>query len=222
MAIEVFQDSGNGTKDAVIDAVREHRHKVFVEQMGWEALRQADGRERDRFDDEHAVHIVVWDRGTVAAYSRMLPTTRPHLIDSVYPELLKGAKPVTGPRVWEWTRCSVVPSRAEGTAAFSPVAAELFLGVVEWSLRNDVEALSVQFHPFYITRMLQLSWDVMPLALETIVDGHPVVPVVATPTPKTLATMRAFFGIDRPVLTDPADSRSGDRDRLPSPLPGSA
>ena len=218
MAIEVFQDDGSGAYDSVIADAQRHRHEVFVEQMGWENLRRPDGRERDQFDDEHAVHIVVREDGEIAAYSRMLPTTRPHLIDSVYPELLKGAEPVRGPKVWEWTRSSVVPSRAEGAAAFSPAAAKLFLAITEWTLHNGVEALSVQFHPIYMTRMMQLGWHVRPLALESVVDGQPVVPLVAYPTEKALPIMRAFFGIDRPVLDleEPERSTSGETRRIGS------
>ena len=37
------------------------RHQVFVDGLGWEDLRQADGREIDQFDTNDAVHLVFLD-----------------------------------------------------------------------------------------------------------------------------------------------------------------
>lgn len=46
------------------------RHRVFVEEMGWEDLRRPDGREFDQFDDEHAVHHFCIRDGVVVGYLR--------------------------------------------------------------------------------------------------------------------------------------------------------
>src|SRR5688572_1881616 len=82
------------------------RHRVFVEEKGWGDLRRDDGLETDRFDDEHAVHMLYVEDGRVIGYQRMLPTTRPHLLSEVMPELCEGQRPV-GPDIWEWTRYCV-------------------------------------------------------------------------------------------------------------------
>lgn len=70
------------------------RHKVFVEEKGWEDLRRENGRETDRFDDEHAVHMLYIEDGRVIGYQRMLPSTRPHILSEILPELCEGERPV--------------------------------------------------------------------------------------------------------------------------------
>ncbi|HQG29590.1 MAG TPA: acyl-homoserine-lactone synthase, partial [Candidatus Ozemobacteraceae bacterium] len=63
------------------------RHQVFVEERGWNAIRRPDGREIDQFDTPSATHLAVIRDGKLAAYSRILPTTEPHLLSDVYPWL---------------------------------------------------------------------------------------------------------------------------------------
>src|SRR5580658_7340650 len=82
---------------AIFDAVHRLRHKVFVEEMGWSDLRSDNGRERDQFDDEHAVHHVAMREGAVLGYQRTLPTSRPHLLTDVMANLCEGDPP-RGPR----------------------------------------------------------------------------------------------------------------------------
>ena len=82
------------------------RYRVFVEERGWRALAKPDGREIDQFDNEHAVHMLYIEHGTVLGYQRMLPTTRPHLLSEVMPELCEGEHPV-GAHIWEWIRFCV-------------------------------------------------------------------------------------------------------------------
>ena len=183
-----------------MDPIYAHRHDIFVERMGWEALRRPDGREIDRFDDEHAVHIVAERDGRVVGYSRMLQTVRPHLLDTVYPEILQGAAPPRDPAIWEWTRFSSDPADSDGSQMFGPIARRILLAVVEWCVANELKGLSVQLHPFYLPRMLELKWNAMPLALETDYEGEALVAMMTRPDAHTLATMRGFFGIREPVL----------------------
>jgi acyl-homoserine lactone synthase len=108
----------------------ELRHRVFVEEKGWQALKRPDGRETDQFDDEHAVHMLYIEAGAVIGYQRLLPTTRPYLLTEVYPQLCDG-RPPSGRDVWEWTRYCVAPSRRERGRMLSPIAHALLTGIVE-------------------------------------------------------------------------------------------
>lgn len=63
--------------------------------MGWEDLRRPDGRERDRFDDAHAVHMICAEGEEVVGYQRLLPTTRPYLLSTLYPQLCDGPPPAS-------------------------------------------------------------------------------------------------------------------------------
>ena len=88
------------------------RHRVFVEERGWSDLARPDGREVDRFDTADAIHMLFVDQGEVLGYQRMLPSTKPHLLSEVLPQLCEEERPV-GPNIWEWTRYCVAPSYRE-------------------------------------------------------------------------------------------------------------
>src|SRR5690606_1042991 len=64
-----------------------------------------DGRfEIDQFDDEHAVYLIVTDRaGQHRASARLLETTRPHILDTLFPALC-ATTPPRGSDVREITR----------------------------------------------------------------------------------------------------------------------
>jgi acyl-homoserine lactone synthase len=177
------------------------RHRIFVENMGWEALRKPDGREIDQFDTEDAVHLIGLEGGEPVSYTRLLPTLKPHLLSEVYPEILDGAEVPRAPDLYEWTRCGIEPSRREsGGSAMSPAARVLFTGVVEACLALRIRALTVETHPIWITRLEELGWATRPLGLPRPYDGQPLVAMMAEVDHRTLAKSREVLGIAEPVL----------------------
>ena len=198
--IHVFQDDGTLETAALLDRCYRYRHRLFVERLGWEALRKPDGREIDQFDGPDAIHVAGVESERIVCYSRFLPTTGPHLLSDLYPDLLDGDPVPRGPGIYEWTRGSVVPERQDGASAYSMPARELYLGVLEWGLAGGVEGFTIEFDPFLITRMLQLDYEVRPLALPKMIDGRMVVPAYIGFTEQTLETCREFFGIQHSVL----------------------
>lgn len=88
----VTKDNIHEFKDEMEQAYR-LRHAVFVDEMGWEDLRKPDGREIDQFDDEHAVHMLYIENGTVLGYQRMLPSLQPHILSEVLPHLCEEGLP---------------------------------------------------------------------------------------------------------------------------------
>ncbi|WP_352560616.1 acyl-homoserine-lactone synthase [Mesorhizobium sp. M0025] len=106
---------------AELDQAFRLRHKVFVEEKGWTDLQREDGREIDRFDDEHAIHMLFSAEDRVVGYQRMLPSLRPHLLSEVLPDLCDGARPA-GDNIWEWTRYCVEAQYRERGRMLSPVA----------------------------------------------------------------------------------------------------
>ncbi|ESX20171.1 autoinducer synthase [Mesorhizobium sp. LSJC255A00] len=161
------------------------RHRVFVEEKGWADLRREDGRETDRFDDEHAVHMLHIEEGQVIGYQRMLPTTRPHLLSDVLPELCEGEFPV-GPNVWEWTRYCVEPRHRERGRMLSPIANALLSGIVEWGLGTGVDTIVVEMNPLWLLRLVQLHFWVTPLGLPMMIGGEETVAVTARFDERTL------------------------------------
>ncbi|MEL6064272.1 MULTISPECIES: acyl-homoserine-lactone synthase [unclassified Methylobacterium] len=177
---------------AEFDRIYSFRHAYFVEELGWEACRRSDNRERDQFDGPGSIHVIGRDGGAIVSYARLLPTTRPHLLSHLYPELLQGATAPTGHRIYEWTRQSVLPQKRElSTAnAFS----NAFMGAVAHVAEAlDLEGLLVQTHPALVGRLIETGWDVETLALPTLYAGALIVPVYARITARTLEAADSAF-----------------------------
>ena len=83
----------------------EDRKSVFVDLLKWD-VPVLDGRfELDQFDDGHATYIIIADEnGDHLGSARLLPTTRPHILGTLFPDLCAGPPPI-GPGVFEITRC---------------------------------------------------------------------------------------------------------------------
>ncbi|WP_083786325.1 acyl-homoserine-lactone synthase [Methylobacterium nodulans] len=128
--IKLIDRSNCDDHAALIEQVYRFRHRFFVEHLKWEACRKPDGREKDQFDGPDCIHLVGVDGGEVISYARLLPTTRPHLQSHVYPEILRGARAPTGPRIYEWTRCAAAPWKRDSSRALDPIAGYQFAAVV--------------------------------------------------------------------------------------------
>jgi len=164
------------------------RYRVFVEERKWTDLDRADGREVDQFDTEDAVHMLYIDRGEVLGYQRMLPSTKPHLLSEVLPQLCEEQRPV-GPHVWEWTRYCVAPGYREHGRALSPVSNALITGFVEWGIVNRINAVIIEMQPLWILRLLQLHFKVSALGLPQTISGEDVIAVTAAFDHRTLAKL---------------------------------
>ena len=205
-------DKNASKHSALIEKCYHFRHRFFVDGLEWEALRRADKRDVDQFDISGIVHIVGVDQGEVFSYSRLLPTTRPHLLSSIYPQMLEGNEEPVGDTIWEWTRCAVDPKRREGRNAADPATTGMTLGVIEACLTLGIQALHVQTHPMLLTRLMELGFKCKPLALPSQVEGQDVVPFLAFVSERTLQTARAILGVTSPVLSDDTTDRT-DRER---------
>ncbi|RVD46090.1 GNAT family N-acetyltransferase [Mesorhizobium sp. M4B.F.Ca.ET.169.01.1.1] len=164
------------------------RHKVFVDEKGWTELAQANGLETDRFDDEHAVHMLFIADSHVIGYQRMLPSTRPHLLTEVLSDLCESLPPA-GPNIWEWTRYCVEAGHRERGRILSPVANALLTGIVEWGLGRGVDTIIIEMNPLWLLRLVQLHFRVTPLGLPRVIGGEETMAVTASFDKRTLVRL---------------------------------
>jgi acyl-homoserine lactone synthase len=183
----VTADNQHLYQDAMEQAYR-LRHRVFVDEMKWTDLAKPDGREIDQFDNEHAVHMLYIEDGKGLGYQRMLPSTRPHLLSDVMPQLCEDERPF-GEHIWEWTRYCVEPAHRERGRTLSPVANALLSGIVEWGLENGISSI-IEMNPLWLLRLVQLHFRTMPLGLPQRIGDGDVVAVTATFDRRTLARLQ--------------------------------
>lgn len=174
------------------DRIYAFRHAYFVEYLRWESCRQADRRERDRFDGPDSVHLLGEDGENILAYARLLPTIRPHLLSHLYPEILQGRRAPAGRRIYEWTRHAIAPRMRE--AAVATAFSNVVSGAVAFAAASlDLEGLLVQLHPSLVDRLIETGWDAEPLACPMKWAGSYLVPVYAHLTEHTLLMAQAAF-----------------------------
>jgi acyl-homoserine lactone synthase len=198
----LISDNNSSHYSDLIDKCYYFRHKFFVDGLKWEALRRSDGRDIDQFDIPGIVHIVGVEQGEVFSYSRLLPTTRPHLLNTIYPQMLEGNIEPVSNEIWEWTRCAVDPRRREGRKSADPATTGMTLGVIEACILLGIKALHVQTHPMLLTRMMELGFRCKPLALPSQLDGQDVIPFLAHVSETTLKTARSVLGVTEPVISN--------------------
>lgn len=180
------------------------RHKVFVEEMGWEALGKPDGRQIDQFDTKHAVHMLYIEGGEVLGYQRLLPSTRPHLLSEIMPELCEVERP-TGAHIWEISRHCVAPGHRAGGRFANPVANDLESALVEWGLECGISKFIIAIEPMGILPLIQLHFQPMPLGLPKTVHGTDVIAITLTFDFRTLERLRQVRGSRRKVLVKTVD-----------------
>jgi N-acyl-L-homoserine lactone synthetase len=161
------------TKAAACDAAMRKmfaaRKEVFVDLLGWN-VPVLDGRfELDHLDDEHARYLILTDSSHAHLGSaRLLPTTRPHILDHLFPELCAGPVP-KGPTTYEITRFCLdrglsAPSRRE-------VRDRLVTGLVAFALANGIHTYTGVAELPWLRQILQFGWDATPLGEPLECDG---------------------------------------------------
>ena len=97
------------------------RADQFKTRLGWEVSVDADGCERDEYDDLNPLYVI-WEEpdGSHGGSMRFLPTTGRTMVNEHFGDLISG--PITSPAIWECTRFCL--NRGAG----GHVAAALMLG----------------------------------------------------------------------------------------------
>jgi len=72
----------------LLDDMFRMRARAAIDEMGWNIHRDIEGRDIDEFDFEDTVYILYLNPdNTVGGCARLNPTTRPHLMSEIFPNL---------------------------------------------------------------------------------------------------------------------------------------
>lgn len=178
-----------------------HRKQVFVDRLGWKLV-GGGWLEVDEFDNDYATYLMVVspDDERHLASVRLLPTSRPHMLDTVFPDLVPGGAPA-GEEVWEISRFIAAPG--ETGASVIRVHRMLAHALVEFALLNGVERYTLVTESRRVPALLSIGWTVMPLslpvahdgemieALEILIDGRTVEAVTRRPGPAAADPVRS-------------------------------
>src|SRR5579884_148803 len=179
------------------------RKRVFVDRLGWDLPSRQCWLEIDEFDSEYAVYLIAREFGTGRhqASVRLLPSTQPHVLASVFPGLCAAAVPVAED-CWEISRLVASPGQPNGTGLVR-VHRLLALALVEFALLNHIQSYSLVTEYERVPALLSIGWDVRPLGLSRFVDGQELQALQIMIADHTLSMMRKRLGFDGPVLRFP-------------------
>lgn len=157
-----------GNRDAykdVLDEMFRMRYRIVVDEWGWDIPGIQRGYDKDQFDTDETVYIVVLtDSGEVVATSRMNPTTGPHMLSELFADYCDlQPYPVAGD-VWECSRFVTDRSLMSDPVEDFRVRCRLGLGLTVFCLDNGITRLSWLTHQkFY--NLVQRVWKTEPLGL---------------------------------------------------------
>lgn len=111
------------------------RYELFVRRQGWD-VPHYNGLEYDQFDTPAAKYIVRLDTdGQACGITRLLPTTRPYMIRTIWPRLVDH-RFEEGESIWEATRFGV--TRAIPPNLRRRVVHELIAACQAYGLRHGI------------------------------------------------------------------------------------
>ena len=161
MAILVESGCAEPAGSWTLRAMFEDRKSVFVDLLKWDVPVLCGRFELDQFDDEHATYLIIADEdGDHLASARMLPTTRPHILGSLFPDLC-AVPPPAGPHVFEITRFCL--SRRQGAASRRLARNQLVSALAWHALEQGIRTYTGVAEISWLQQILAFGWDCRPL-----------------------------------------------------------
>ncbi len=176
------------------------RKRVFVDQLGWKLCAPGSWLEVDQFDTEYTVYLIACsahDERHLASV-RLNPTTRPHMLDTIFSQLCDEG-PIVAEDAWESSRFTIAPIGMRGTEVMR-LSQYLALAHAEFALLNGICRYTMIGEVHRVATVCAMGWKVRPLCLPCDCGNNKVQALEVTIDENTLPMMRRRFGIDRPVL----------------------
>lgn len=167
--ISIINSTGDARRRPLLDAMFADRKRLFVDLLRWDVPVVAGCFEVDQFDDEHATYIVAgeWRTGHEGSL-RLLPTDRPHILDTLFPALCPGGVP-TGFDTYEITRLCL-PTRHHAIDRLR-IRNRLISAMVDHALKVGINTLTgVVAEPFR-RQVLAMGWRADALGPAQVIDG---------------------------------------------------
>lgn len=149
--------------DHALRAMYAARKSVFIDLLKWDLPALEGKYEIDGFDNEHAHYLILTDRaGEHLGSARLLPTTRPHILDTLFPELCEDRVPF-GPGIYEITRFCL--DRNLRAAERRTVRNQLISAIVTHALAEGIDRYTGVAEMAWLQQILSFGWDCRPLGL---------------------------------------------------------
>lgn len=158
--------------------IARYRYQVFIEQLGW-SLRVDDGFELDQFDRSDTIYIVTKnDDEKILGCARLLPTTRPYLLESVFPQLLNGLPLPRSPGIWELSRFAAMDISGQINSIKGQLSSSIAITLLHASIACAAERGAMRLitvSPIGVERLLRRAGvEAYRAGPPAIIDGTPI------------------------------------------------
>jgi N-acyl-L-homoserine lactone synthetase len=117
------------------------RKQVFSDRLGWSVAVSGE-LEVDEYDAIAPVYVLSETaEGEVLGGVRLLPTMGPYMLRNTFAALLDGREAPASELLWEASRFAVAKNSAKGESGLACATYELLIGVLQFSLAHDIEAI---------------------------------------------------------------------------------
>jgi acyl-homoserine lactone synthase len=198
--IHVIDRHNRHAFEAQLEDMYRVRHRIYAARRGWKAIRKPDGRDIDQFDTEDTIYFLgLDDSGVVTSGLRLNPTTKPHLINTLFPHAVTFGPIPVGDDIYEITRYFVVPDRLPRNVRRRRAGGELITAMLEYGLAIGLSHISLLCDAFFMTTMLEMRWKVRSLGLPTPYDEGTCIAVLFPVSEEAIANTRETRNIEGPV-----------------------
>jgi N-acyl-L-homoserine lactone synthetase len=194
------------------------RYRMFVERQNWHVPHYRQ-MEYDQFDTPAATYILVVDDQTRSlGTARLIPTTRPYMVEALWPHLVDTELPHTA-SIWEASRFGC--DRDLNAADRRRVVARLIQGCQEFGVLNGIgRYLGVM--PAWIFKHVIAAHGcpVIPLGVRPGLSGHEIEAAYIEVSATVLEIVRQRSNLQEPVLEQASSPFTASSDPLSPPLAG--
>lgn len=171
--LRIIDHQNRASEHRALRSMFEARKRVFIDLLKWDIPALAGRFELDHFDDVDATYLIVTDAdGEHLASARLLLTTRPALLDSLFPELVDGPVP-QGADVLEITRFCLSPGI--GARQRRVARDSLLVGLAEFALANGIRIYTGVAELAWFRQVERFGWDCQPLGPPRLHGGEALV-----------------------------------------------
>lgn len=166
----VVDDQNRNAERIALRAMFEARKRVFIDLLRWNLPVLADRYEVDQFDDGHAIYLILAGPAREhLASCRLLPTTRPGILNTLYPQLSDTRLP-QGEDVYEITRFCL--SRDLKAADRRRARDTLVRAIAHFGIEHGIRIYTGVAEIAWLQQILAFGWRCAPLGLPQRLDGR--------------------------------------------------
>jgi acyl-homoserine lactone synthase len=152
---------GDVTTSPVLRAMFRARKEIFVDLLKWDVPVLERLYEVDEFDNERSDYLIVSDRaGAHLGSARLLETTAPHILGTLFPQLCAGELPA-GPQIAEITRFCL--DRNQSARARRETRNRLVSALVSFALERGIHTYTGVAELGWLQQILAFGWNCQPL-----------------------------------------------------------